>query len=157
MALTDFQRTICRLLADHRISSGESYVAGGVALNEIMATSRISRDIDLFHDTVEALEASWAADRRLLEAHGFAVRVLRERPSYVEVQAFESAPGQSATLDAVWTVARTKDGRSRTGRTTVREPAPQPGYEALAAAHSRAIARLSRDIADAVGALDRAR
>ena len=70
MALTDFQRTVCRLLADHRISSGESYVAGGVALNEIMATSRISRDIDLFHDTVEALEASWAADRRLLEAHG---------------------------------------------------------------------------------------
>jgi uncharacterized protein len=39
----------------------------------------------------------------------------------------------------------------------VREPAPQPGYDALAAAHSRAVARLSRDIADAVGALDRAR
>jgi hypothetical protein len=74
MALTDFQRTVCRLLADHRISSGESYVAGGVALNEIMATSR------------EALEASWAADRRLLEAHGFEVRVLRERPSYVEAE-----------------------------------------------------------------------
>ena len=73
----------------------------------------------------------------------------------IEVQTFESAPGQAATLDAVWTVARTKDGRSRTGRTTVREPAPQPGYDALAAAHSRAVARLSRDIADAVGALDR--
>lgn len=86
MALTDFQRTVCRLLANHRILSGESYVAGGVALNEIMATSRISRDIDLFHDTVEALEASWAADRRLLEAHGFEVRVLRERPSYVEAE-----------------------------------------------------------------------
>ena len=54
MALTDFQRTICRLLAAHRIESGESYVAGGVALNEIMAAARISRDIDLFHDTTEA-------------------------------------------------------------------------------------------------------
>ena len=75
----------------------------------------------------------------------------------IEVQTFESAPGQAATLDAVWTVARTKDGRSRTGRTTVREPAPQPGYDALAAAHSRAVARLSRDIADAVGALDQSR
>jgi uncharacterized lipoprotein YmbA len=75
----------------------------------------------------------------------------------IEVQTFESTPGQAATLDAVWTVARTKDGRSRTGRTTVREPAPQPGYEALAAAHSRAVARLSQDIADAVGALDRSR
>ena len=86
MALTDFQRTVCRLLAEHRISSGESYVAGGVALNEIMATSRISRDIDLFHDTVEALDASWAADRQLLGAHGFEIRVLRERPSYVEAE-----------------------------------------------------------------------
>jgi len=71
----------------------------------------------------------------------------------VEVQTFESAPGQMATLDAVWRVVRIKDGSARTGRTTVREPAPQPGYDALAAAHSRSIAKLSRDIADAVGAL----
>jgi hypothetical protein len=54
-------------------------------------------------------------------------------------------------------VARTKDGRARTGRTTVREAAPDKSYEALAAAHSRAVARLSRDIADAVGALDGSR
>ena len=53
----------------------------------------------------------------------------------VEVQTFESAPGQMATLDAVWVVTRAVDGGSRTGRTTVREPAPQPGYDALAAAH----------------------
>jgi hypothetical protein len=37
MALTAFQRTICRLLADRRIASGESYVAGAVALNEVCA------------------------------------------------------------------------------------------------------------------------
>jgi uncharacterized lipoprotein YmbA len=75
----------------------------------------------------------------------------------VEVQTFESAPGQMATLDAVWVVTRAVDGGSRTGRPTVRGPAPQPGYDALAAAHSRAVARLSRDIADAMGALDRSR
>jgi hypothetical protein len=86
MALTDYQRTVCRLLADHRIASGESYVAGGVALNEMMATARTSRDIDLFHDTDEALEASWQADRHLLEARHFAVRVIRERPSFVEAE-----------------------------------------------------------------------
>jgi len=33
--------------------------------------------------------------------------------------------------------------------------AVEKSYEALAAAHSRAVARLSRDIADAVGALER--
>ena len=73
----------------------------------------------------------------------------------IEVQRFDSAPGGAATLDAVWTVSRTKDGKSQTGRTTVREPTPDKGYDALAAAHSRALARLSRDIAEAVRALDR--
>ena len=74
----------------------------------------------------------------------------------IEVQRFESAPGEAAMLDAVWTVSRTKDGKAQTGRTTVREAASDKGYDALAAAHSRALARLSRDIADAVRALDRA-
>jgi uncharacterized lipoprotein YmbA len=73
----------------------------------------------------------------------------------IEVQRFESALGEAATLDAVWTVSRTKDGKSQTGRTTVREPALEKGYDALAAAHSRGVARLSRAIADAVWALDR--
>jgi hypothetical protein len=72
----------------------------------------------------------------------------------IEVQKFESTPGASAVLDAVWTLRRTKDDRSRTGRTTVREALPQQGYDALAAAHSRAIARLSQDIAAGVRALD---
>jgi hypothetical protein len=41
----------------------------------------------------------------------------------IEVQTFESAPGQMATLDAVWILARIVDSKSRIGRTTVREPA----------------------------------
>jgi uncharacterized protein len=72
----------------------------------------------------------------------------------VEVQSFGSALGEAATLDAVWTVRRVKDGKRQTGRTTVRESAAEKGYEALAAAHSRAAARLSQDIAGAVRALD---
>lgn len=84
MALTDFQRTLCRLLAENRIAAGESYVAGGAALNELIGAPRTSRDVDLFHDTEAAVAASWDADRRVLEQHGFRVEVLRERPSYVE-------------------------------------------------------------------------
>jgi hypothetical protein len=86
MALTDLQRRICRLLAQDRIASGESYVAGGVALNEFIAASRLSRDIDLFHDTDEALDASWQADRASLESHGFGVRVVRSRPTFIEAE-----------------------------------------------------------------------
>jgi len=73
----------------------------------------------------------------------------------IEVQRFESAPGDAATLDAVWTVIRSKDGKSQMGRTTVRDAVQEKDYGALAAAHSRAVARLSSDIADAVRALDR--
>ena len=73
----------------------------------------------------------------------------------IEVQRFDSAPGAAATLDAVWTVRRTKDGKAETGRTTVREAAQDKSYDALAAAHSRALAQLSQDIAGAVRALER--
>jgi hypothetical protein len=68
MALTKFQRELCRVLAQQRIASGESYVAGGAALNELRNTPRVSRDIDLFHDTAEAVSATWEADRQLLVA-----------------------------------------------------------------------------------------
>ena len=86
MALTDFQRTVCRLLAAHRVASGESYVAGGVALNEWLGAPRLSRDVDLFHDTESAVDRSWKEDRALLESSGYAVRVVRERPGFVEAE-----------------------------------------------------------------------
>jgi uncharacterized lipoprotein YmbA len=73
----------------------------------------------------------------------------------IEVQRFESSPGEAAVLDAVWTVRRAKDGKSDTGRTTVRETVHDKSYDALVAAHSRAVARMSQDIAAAVRALDR--
>ena len=74
----------------------------------------------------------------------------------IEVQSFESAPGEAATLNAAWLVRRTRDGKSETGRTTVRESAGDKGFDALAAAHSRALLRMSQEIADAIRALDRA-
>jgi hypothetical protein len=84
VALTRIQRAVCRLLADHRRASGESYIAGGVALTVALAAQRVSRDIDIFHDTVEAVSASWDADRRLLESAGYTVQARRERSGFVE-------------------------------------------------------------------------
>lgn len=86
MALTGFQREICRLLAENRVRSGESYVAGGAAINELLRGPRRSRDIDLFHDTREALAESWAVDRGSLEGRGYELDVIRERPTFVEVE-----------------------------------------------------------------------
>jgi len=87
MALTSFQRDICRILAERRRNGGESYVAGGVALNELLRQPRLSRDVDLFHDTEAALAATWPADRATLEAAGCAVQVTRETLGFVEAVA----------------------------------------------------------------------
>ncbi|MBY0493118.1 MAG: carbohydrate kinase family protein [Cyanobacteria bacterium] len=84
MALTIFQRDVCRLLAGRRRTGGESYVAGGMALNVALAAHRISRDLDLFHDTTDAVARSWDADRHLLEDTGYVVVPLRERPGFVQ-------------------------------------------------------------------------
>jgi len=73
----------------------------------------------------------------------------------VEVQRFESVPGTSATVDAAWSVRRTKDGREERGRSSVREPVQNAGFEALAAAHSRAAGRLAQDIADVIRRLEK--
>jgi uncharacterized lipoprotein YmbA len=81
-----------------------------------------------------------------------------DAPDYrvvVDVQRFESVPGSHVLVDAVYSVRRMKDGVVESGRATRRETAPDKSYDALAAAHSRAVAQLSRDIADAVRALNR--
>jgi hypothetical protein len=86
MALTEFQRNICRLIAAERLRSGESYIAGAAALNVFTESLRISRDIDLFHDTTEAVIVSWDADRDLLASHGYLVTAQNERPGFVEAE-----------------------------------------------------------------------
>src|SRR5271165_2717322 len=73
----------------------------------------------------------------------------------IEVQSFVSEPGEAATLNAVWIVRRTKDNETQTGRTTLREATSDKGYDALVAAHSRALERMSQDIAEAVRAFNR--
>lgn len=84
MALTPFQREVVKLLATSRVEGGESYVAGGAALNTVLEAPRFSKDIDLFHDTVEAHAKTWAADRLLLERSGFTVDVRRDLSGFVQ-------------------------------------------------------------------------
>lgn len=82
-------------------------------------------------------------------AAGASYRVL------IDVLRFDSAPGKSATLDAVWKVRGAKEKASRAGRTTVSEPAADGSIAALVAAHSRALGRLSGEVAEAIRGLER--
>jgi uncharacterized protein len=65
----------------------------------------------------------------------------------VHVLRFDSELGKSAMLDALWTVSSAKGKQSYRGRTSLTEPVQGDGYAALVAAHSRALGRLSADIA----------
>src|SRR5215470_12076215 len=74
-------------------------------------------------------------------------------PAYrvaIDVQRFESVPGQSVLVDAVWAVQKGTTRGARSGRTIAREPVDGPSFDALAAAHSRALAKVSADIAAAI-------
>jgi hypothetical protein len=86
MPLTEYQRNVCRTLAAERVARGERYVAGGAALNELLMSTRLSHDVDLFHDTREAVLASWVSDRNNLERAGYNVHPLREFPTFVEAE-----------------------------------------------------------------------
>jgi len=75
------------------------------------------------------------------------------KPDYwvsLDVQRFESVPGQTALVEAVWVVRSTKGRQTRSGRTVAREPVQGDGFDALAAAHSRALEKISTDIAAAI-------
>ena len=107
MALTAFQSNVLRLLADNRRSNAESYVAGGLALNYKLGTPRVSRDIDVFHDSEAALLRSWESDSATLAANGFAVKLKWAKASGGRKHLARRAGSQSESSAA----ASPRDGR----------------------------------------------
>jgi uncharacterized lipoprotein YmbA len=70
----------------------------------------------------------------------------------IDVMRFESAPGRDVTVDVLWAVRPPAKGRAVTGRSVAREAVSGPGFEPMVAAHDRALASVSRDIAAALQA-----
>lgn len=68
----------------------------------------------------------------------------------IQVLSFESELGGAATLAVLWTVRGKETDEVETRYTTLRESISGKGFDALAAAHSRALGKLSRDIAEAI-------
>jgi uncharacterized lipoprotein YmbA len=70
----------------------------------------------------------------------------------IDVMRFESVPGRDVTVDVLWAVRPPGNGRAVTGRSVAHETVSGPGFEPIIAAHDRALALVSRDIAAAVQA-----
>jgi len=68
----------------------------------------------------------------------------------LEVQRFDSSLANGATVEVLWTITGKRANPPRSGRSSVREPAATPTPDGLAAAHSRALARVAADIAAAI-------
>lgn len=70
----------------------------------------------------------------------------------IDVQQFESIHGQKVSLSLRWTIRQVSRSEtpSKTGLSRIEEPVHNSSYEALAAAHSRALARVSIEIAEAL-------
>jgi uncharacterized lipoprotein YmbA len=68
----------------------------------------------------------------------------------VDVLRLDATPGASVTIEALWTVRLPKQTASVKGHTVANEPVTGPGYDAIAAAYSRAFSTVSRDIAVAI-------
>jgi uncharacterized protein len=68
----------------------------------------------------------------------------------INVQRFESVLGEAVLIEAVWAVHTTAGGKTRSGRSVAHEAVQSKGFDALAAAHSRALAKVSGDIAAAI-------
>ena len=68
MPLGAFELDLLRLLAASR--NPDSYVGGATVLNQDPASPRISKDVELFHDTIESLAESAARDFATLRRAG---------------------------------------------------------------------------------------
>ena len=90
-------------------------------------------------------------DGAIVFAYPQGANVTADYKVLVDVQRFDSALGDAATIEVLWQVRPAK-GEPKIGRSTVREATGSAGYDALAAAHSRALAAVSRDIANALRA-----
>ncbi len=99
MAVTPFQSEILKRIARSRLDGGETYIAGGLALNHQLRRPRVSSDIDVFNSSYSALERAADYDCALLQEAGYDIRVTRRRDYVVEVVV--SSNGDSTELQWV--------------------------------------------------------
>jgi len=72
----------------------------------------------------------------------------------VDVKRFEAVPGKEVVVQSIWTIRTATAKTPLVRQSTFREAASGGGYDALAAAFARAVARTAGDIAETVSSLE---
>lgn len=81
MPLGEFEREVLKFLAAGR--SPESYVGGATVLHQDPGSPRSSKDVDIFHDTEQAVEQCAEADVARLAEGGYTVEVRKPQLGFV--------------------------------------------------------------------------
>jgi hypothetical protein len=152
-------------------SSSISVIVGPVTLPEavdrpqlVVSTGGNRVEIAEFHRWAEPLKreiprviASQLGRQLGTTSAGTFTDVSISNPDYrvlVDVQRFELRRGEETVVEAVWSV-RAQAGATRTGHTRAQERVADASYDAMVAAQRRALTAVSRDIGNALQALQR--
>jgi hypothetical protein len=95
MPLTQFQADVFRIISRNR--NPDSYVAGATLIHRNASSPRYSRDIDLFHDALEAVAASAKADADSLQKAKYQVEFSIQTDTFQ--RAVVSRDGESVRLE----------------------------------------------------------
>jgi len=127
----------------------------GVAPNEVTLYEQHRWAAPLQSDIARVIVANLAQQlgtARVWSAPA-AARPTADYQVLVDVRRFDSIPGEAVVVDALWLIRPATGSDAKLGRSLVREPTSGSGIDALVAAHSRALTRVSQDIATALRGL----
>jgi hypothetical protein len=80
------QRRICNILAVAQKAEKGGYLAGGVALQEALKGSRLSKAIDRFHDSEAEVQSAHDRDTRLLVEAGLKVEIASRASTFIRAR-----------------------------------------------------------------------
>ena len=72
----------------------------------------------------------------------------------LDIQRFDSIPGQSARIDALWTIRHSRSGNVQSNFDRLAEPYSGEEFDGMVAAHSRMLMKLSENISRAIRSMD---
>lgn len=88
MPLGEFEREVLAIIAANR--SAESFVGGATVLHVSLTSPRASADVDVFHDSAEALRVAAERDLASLRGAGFGAEVLGQQEGFVRARILKS-------------------------------------------------------------------
>ncbi len=102
MPLSPIQEKVLRLIAGNR--SKESHIAGATGIHLSPRATRVSHDLDLFHDSEVAVAEAFRKDSKILTENGYQIEVSLSQPGFIRAHVTDSEDSLLVDWahDSVW-------------------------------------------------------